>query len=282
MKNPYLVILGCVFLLGTSLLIGQGIGGFGVGGTDSGGGGGSANTNEAVQAWSGTNTFNGPTIFNHKATFNHTNFIYQGTLSIGTNANTALLDSGYDLILDQRAGTAKGYSWLGVFGKSSQGAYLTVGGPTDANSVQIDSEGGVVGRVRSLGNITTFYIGNANAAGETTIFNGSTSIPRVRTKSIGTSIGPDGVYITNIVSGTIVADPPSLGTLASFTTNLAVTGARAGNGPVDVGSNYITNGIWYRGFCLTNGTIWIEIRNMTSGTIDAEAMTLRAIQTVVE
>jgi hypothetical protein len=249
---------------------------------ESNSGGGSASTNGANQAWSGTNTFNGPTsltntTINGVLTINNsTNYIYKGALVLGTNSTTALL-LNYDFMIDQRAGVAKGYAQAGLYGKTSQGAYLFVGGPTEANSVVIQCEGGNIGQVFNNSSVGVLNVGTSKAGGSTVIFNGAVAAERFKATASGGAIGPNGVALTNVVSATIVADPPSLNTLTGFTTNFVCTGAIAGS-PVIVSSDYITNGIMYSGYCLTNGSIWVDFRNVSAGTIDTASQTLRAIQ----
>jgi hypothetical protein len=200
---------------------------------------------------------------------------FTGPTTFLTNAPTA----GYDFVVDKRWHPS-GYLYMGLFGNAN-GAYIDWGQITSSKYVEMSYDGNAIMNQAVQSGILTYDVsfGSVNTHGE---IKAAGSARRIYVAQPGVIIGPVGSFITNIVSATIVADPPSLGTLASFTTNWACTGARVGNCPISVGTDYRTNGIRYEGYCLTNGTIWCDIYNTTGGTIDAPSQTLRGIQTVIE
>lgn len=277
LKASGLVVGFMSLVLYTAYIMAQS-GDFGGGGTNpivSGGGSGDASTNAANQAWSGTNTFNGITTFNGKVTMNGpTNYI-KCPLVIGTNIT---ISGGYNLYMDGRS--------LGGFTQATDlpngGALNDYRGDIANNKLEQETITGTTHTRYDVGMTAIEHVLYTTATKTTYANSVAAGNIRHRTTVSGFAVGPQGVAFTNIVSGTIVADPPSLIAGATFTTNIAVTGARAGSSPVFVGSDYITNGIVYMGYCITNGEIMVEFENRTlATTIDTASQTVRAVQTVV-
>lgn len=109
---------------------------------------------------------------------------------------------------------------------------------------------------------------------------------RLAARPSGVSFGPIGgnsCIVTNMVRGTISIDCPSLNTLTSFTTNLALTGVRTGaKCHAVVTSSTNTTGIVFKGWSTNDGVLCIDMYNVTAGSVDPQPETLSAIVTIVE
>lgn len=237
-----------------------------------GSGGGGLSTNQATISWSGTNNFLGPVNITGKLTASGiTNFINTANFVIGTNSAPA---DGWNMFVDFRSRGAvttlieaqNGAAASQYFGHYYQGVY------------EQKSQSGTTLTTYGVGMTTfddVFYSGGTRSIYANSVAAGNL---RARASVSGFAIGPQGVAVTNMPSATMVADPPSLLTTTSFTTNITCTGAIAGNSPCIASSDYITNGITYFAYCLTNDTIMVDIRNVSAGTIDAPSQTIRVLQ----
>jgi len=216
-----------------------------------------------------TNTFNGLTIMNGILQTTSSNILMK-PVTIGTNA----VSGSYALNVDTRANHVPSYSRFAVSGAGG----LEIGIPSSA-ILSIDHNGGAIFDFNFSSFNEVKFSGNSAGTTIDTYANGGAL--RIRSRQTGVGIGPNGASVSNIVSGTITFDAPSLAAGGTFQTNLAVTGSFAGASPIIVGCNTNTLGIIHKGWCTNNGTIWFDIQNVTNGAIDQAEATYRVIQWVI-
>ncbi len=206
-------------------------------------------------------------------------FFTPGAAHLSVFGTNVMYMSGAHFVVD--ASVLSTYTEAHIASGSGQIAYLFIGSDAADANRQVFYEGGNGATMTyTLNNGLTLQNDQILHASGARVFQHNSN-QRLKINAAGTAVGINGALITNIVSGTLSVDLPSLNTLVGFSTNLAVTGVRAYKTSFQV-SGGTNDSIIYKAFSTNDGTVWLRGLNVSAGTVDASIEPIQVIGTTIE